>query len=40
MLETQITKKGFETRVLKFGAIVAMNRSNSISILLILLPQG
>jgi hypothetical protein len=39
MFETQITTKGFETRVFKFTAIVATNSSNNISILLILQPQ-
>jgi hypothetical protein len=39
MFETQITTKGFEMRVFKFTAIVAMNRSNSISIPLILQQQ-
>jgi hypothetical protein len=39
MFETQITTKGFETRVFKFTAIVAMNSSNNISIPLILQPQ-
>jgi hypothetical protein len=36
MLETQITAKGFEMRVFKFSAIDTTNRSNRISILLIL----
>jgi hypothetical protein len=39
MFETQITTKGFETRVFKFTAIVATNSSNIISIPLILQPQ-
>jgi hypothetical protein len=39
MFETQITTKGFKTRVFKFTAIVAMNSSNNISIPLILQPQ-
>jgi hypothetical protein len=40
MFETQITTKGFETRVSKFTAIVATNSSNNISIPLILQPQN
>jgi hypothetical protein len=39
IFETQITTKGFQTRVFKFAAIVATNISNSISIPLILQPQ-
>jgi hypothetical protein len=39
MFETQITSKGFEMRVFKFTAIVAMNSSNNISMSLILQPQ-
>jgi hypothetical protein len=39
MFEIQITTKGFETRVFKFTAIVAMNSSNSISMSLVLQPQ-
>jgi hypothetical protein len=39
MFETQITIKGFETRVFKFTAIVTMNSSNSISTSLILQPR-
>jgi hypothetical protein len=39
MFETQITTKGFETRVFKLSAIVATNSLNSISIPLILQPQ-
>jgi hypothetical protein len=39
MFETQITTKGFEPRVFKFTTIVAMNRSNNISIPLIHQPQ-
>jgi hypothetical protein len=39
MFETQITTKGFETRVFKFIAIVATNSSNNISMSLILQPQ-
>jgi hypothetical protein len=38
MFETQITTKGFETRVFKFTAIVATNSSN-ISMSLVLQPQ-
>jgi hypothetical protein len=36
MFETQITTKGFKTRVFKFTAIVAMNSSNNISMSLVL----
>ena len=39
MFETQITTKGFKTRVFKFRAIVATDSSNGISIPLILQPQ-
>jgi hypothetical protein len=39
MSETQIMTKGFETRVLKFTAIVPTNSSNNISISLVLQPQ-
>jgi hypothetical protein len=39
MFETQITTKGFETRVFNFTAIVATNSLNNISIPLILQPQ-
>jgi hypothetical protein len=39
MFETQIMEKGFEMRVFKFSAIVAMNSSNNISIPLVLQPQ-
>jgi hypothetical protein len=39
MFETQITTKGFETRVFKFIAIAATNSSNSISMSLVLQPQ-
>jgi hypothetical protein len=39
MFETQITTKGFEMRVFKFTAIVAMNSSNNISTPLVLQPQ-
>jgi hypothetical protein len=39
MFETQITTKGFEMRVFKFTAIVAMNSSNNISMSLVLQPQ-
>jgi hypothetical protein len=39
MFEIQISAKGFETRVFKFTAIVAMNSSNNISMTLILEPQ-
>jgi hypothetical protein len=38
MFDTQIMAKGFETRVLKFIAIIAMNSSNSISMSLVLQP--
>jgi hypothetical protein len=36
MFETQITKKGFETRIFKFTSIVATNSLNNISIPFIL----
>jgi hypothetical protein len=39
MFETQIMTKGFEMRVFKFTAIVAMNSSNNISMSLVLQPQ-
>jgi hypothetical protein len=39
MFETQITTKGFKTRVSKFTAIVATNSSNNISMSLVLQPQ-
>jgi hypothetical protein len=39
MFETQITTKGFETRVFKFTAIVATNSLNNISMSLVLQPQ-
>jgi hypothetical protein len=39
MFETQITTKGFKTRVFKFTTIVSMNSLNNISIPLILQPQ-
>jgi hypothetical protein len=39
MFETQIMTKGFETRVLKFTAIVDTNNSNNISMSLVLQPQ-
>jgi hypothetical protein len=39
MFETQITTKGFKTRLFKFTIIVAMDSSNNISIPLILQPQ-
>jgi hypothetical protein len=39
MFETQIMKKSFKMRVLKFTAIVATNISNSISMSLVLQPQ-
>jgi hypothetical protein len=39
MFETQITTKGFETRVFKSTTIVAMNSSNRISMSLVLQPQ-
>jgi hypothetical protein len=39
MFDTQIMTKGFETRVLKFIAIIAMNSSNRISMSLVLQPQ-
>jgi hypothetical protein len=39
VFETQITTKGFETRVLKFTTIVATNSSNNISMSLVLQPQ-
>jgi hypothetical protein len=39
MFETQITTKGFKTRLFEFTAIVATNSSNNISIPLILQPQ-
>jgi hypothetical protein len=39
MFKTQITTKGFKTRVFKFTAIVSMNSSNNISMSLVLQPQ-
>jgi hypothetical protein len=39
MFETQITTKGFVSRVFKVGANVATNSSNRISIPLVLQPQ-
>jgi Holliday junction resolvasome RuvABC ATP-dependent DNA helicase subunit len=39
MFETQITAKGFEMRVFKFTTIIATDRSNNISVPLILQPQ-
>jgi hypothetical protein len=39
MFETQITTKGFETRVFKFIAIVDTNSLNIISMSLVLQPQ-
>jgi hypothetical protein len=39
MFETQITTKGFKTRVFKFTAIVATNSSNNISMSPIPQPQ-
>jgi hypothetical protein len=39
MLQTQITTKGFETRVFKFTTIVSTNSSNNMSIPIVLQPQ-
>jgi hypothetical protein len=39
VFEIQIMEKGFKPRVFKFGAIVATNSSNNISMYLVLQPQ-